>query len=90
MPYDIFAQIYPHLFARWRNGDGVVNRKPGVRPGQYFPCKVTVEQVPVNKQFYQSPPENLGAVKDRCGYKAEGSEYSYIIDRVNTAVQLLP
>ena len=69
MPDDILAVVYPRLPARSGNGDGIVNRKPGVLPGEYLQretaCRrIAAEQSPVNKQFYYSPPENLGEL---CG-----------------------
>ena len=64
MPDDILADVYPRLPARSGNGDGIVNRKPGMLPGEYLQRETAVEQSPVNKQFYYSPPENLGEL---CG-----------------------
>jgi hypothetical protein len=64
MPDDILAEVYPRLPARSGNGDGIVNRKPGVLPGEYLQRVTAVEQSPVNKQLYYSPPENLGEL---CG-----------------------
>ena len=69
MPDDILAEVYPRLPARSGNGDGIVNRKPGVLPGENLRRKtacrrIAAEQSPVKKQFYYSPPENLGEL---CG-----------------------
>ena len=69
MPDDILTEVYPRLPARSGNGDGIVNRKPGVLPGENLQRetafrRMAVEQSPVNKQLYYSPPENLGEL---CG-----------------------
>jgi hypothetical protein len=83
MPDDILAEVYPCLPARCGNGDGIVDRKPGVLPGEYLQretaCRrIAAEQSPVNKQFYYSPPENLGEL---CGiFNRDVMEVSVIFE----------
>jgi hypothetical protein len=64
MPDDILAEVHSRLPARGGNGNGVVDRKPGVLPGEELrretACRrIAAEQSPVNKQLYHLPPKKL-------------------------------
>ena len=60
IPDNILAEVHSRLSAQCGNGNGVVNRKPGVLPGENLQRKTAVEQSPVNEQLYNTIPENLG------------------------------